>query len=172
MNQIMLIGFMGCGKTSVGRALAEALGLSFVDMDASIVEQAGMQITEIFAAYGETYFRRLETELLEELVCDETPMVISAGGGVPVQPQNHLLIKKIRMVVYLKTSVEILTDRLSNDTTRPVIQGGDLRQRILTLQKERNPVYEQMSDVQVVTDGKTITEIVQEIQNLRQECKK
>lgn len=166
MNHIVLIGFMGSGKTSVGMHLAEALGLPFMDMDARITEREGIPITEIFKKHGEEYFRTLETRLLSELSKSGQQMVISSGGGMPVQPQNRSYLKSIGTVVFLQTSTDILVKRLQYDKTRPVLQGGDLRERITELKRQRNPIYEQVSDVQVVTDHKSIEEIVQEIKKL------
>lgn len=172
MKHIILIGFMGSGKTTVGMQLAEAMELPFIDMDSEITKREGMAVTEIFAAHGEGYFRDLETQLLKELSSGSEPMVISAGGGMPVQPQNHSFLKQMGTVILLETSTDVLVKRLEGDTTRPVLMGGDLRERILELQQKRAPVYEQVSDAAVNTDRKTIAQVVQEIQKLVPDCKK
>lgn len=166
MKHIILIGFMGAGKTSVGKSLAHELEIPFVDMDDEIVKKAGMPITEIFAEYGEPYFREIETNVLEELLDLKERHVISAGGGVPMQEVNQPLLKQAGVVVYLKADTEILVKRLQGDTTRPVLHGGDLRGKITVLQAGRAPVYEKVSDFQVITDEKSLVEIVNEIGGL------
>lgn len=162
MKHIILVGFMGCGKTYVGRALAKALEVPFVDMDEQIVESAGMPITEIFAKYGEAYFRELETAVLKELLASKEQTVISSGGGVPMQENNQPLLKEA-IVVYIKASVDVLTNRLRNDKKRPILQGGDLREKITLLLKERRPMYESISDIEVVTSNGSVDKVVQQI---------
>lgn len=166
MNHIILIGFMGCGKTSVGKRLASAMGLPFVDMDEMIVWRTGMQITKIFEEYGEAYFRKLETETLQYLAGCQERMVISAGGGMAVQPQNQPILKKMGTVLLLEASVGTLVERLSYDDTRPILRGGDLRTKIEALQKERKAAYEQVCDEKIVTDGKNFTGIIDEIRKI------
>lgn len=162
MKHIILIGFMGCGKTCVGKALARNLKIGFIDMDEQIVEKAGMPITEIFIKYGEQHFRELETEVLKELLANEEQTVISSGGGMPMQEANQLLLKE-STVVYIEASVDVLMTRLKNDKDRPIIQGGDLREKIVTLLIARSPIYEQVSDIKVVTSNGPINKIVGQI---------
>ena len=162
MKHIILIGFMGCGKTRVGRALARELDIPFVDMDERIVAKAGMSINDIFAQQGEQYFRQLETKVLKELLADKRRTVISAGGGMPMQEANWSLLQT-GVVVYIKASVDILVGRLKNDKTRPILQGGDLYEKILTLTNERNPIYEQVSDIEVMTSNGAVGEMVRQI---------
>jgi len=166
MKHIVLIGFMGAGKTSVGKSLAYELKIPFVDMDDEIVKKAGMPITEIFAEYGEPHFRKIETDVLEELLDLKERHVISAGGGVPMREVNQPLLKQAGVVVYLKTDTEILVKRLQDDTTRPILHGGDLREKITVLQAKREPIYKKVSDFQVITDEKSLSEIVSEIGTL------
>ncbi|MGI6007645.1 MAG: shikimate kinase [Ruminococcus sp.] len=163
MKHIILIGFMGCGKTSVGKRLARSMGLPFVDMDDEIKKQAGMEITEIFKRYGERYFRELETDVLRQMSRETQPMVISAGGGMPMEPENQRILAGMGTVILLEAAVETLVERLKNDNTRPMLAGGDLRTRIETLQKERKPVYERVCDVRITTDGKDFSQIIDEI---------
>lgn len=164
MKHIMLIGFMGSGKTTVGRQLAAAMKRPFIDMDAEIIKSEGMPITQIFSERGEEYFRKLETQLLQELSRNTVPMVISAGGGVPIQPQNQSCLKELGMVVLLQTSTDVLVERLQGDNSRPILHGGELHNKISELQRQREPIYGQVSDTVITTDRKTIEEIVQEIQ--------
>ncbi len=166
MNHIILIGFMGCGKTSVGQRLAHACGLPFVDMDDVIRKEAGMEITEIFDRYGERYFRKLETEVLKKLSQSQERMIISAGGGMAVEPENQPILAKMGTVVLLEASVDTLMTRLKNDNTRPMLQGGELRTKIETLQAKRKSIYESVCDVRIVTDGKDFSQIVDEIRSI------
>ena len=166
MNHIILIGFMGCGKSSVGKRLAKAMDLPFVDMDDLIVERTGMQITEIFAKFGEPYFRQLETEALLQLAECGQRMVISAGGGMPVQPQNQPILKEMGTVLLLEATVDTLVERLQFDDTRPILQGGDLRQKIESLQQQRKEAYEKVCDRKIRTDGKNFTVIIEEIRKI------
>ena len=162
MKHIVLVGFMGCGKTHVGRELAKALEVPFVDMDEQIVERVGMPITEIFAKYGEAYFRGMETAVLKELLASKEQTVISSGGGVPMQENNQPLLKEA-IVVYIKASVDVLTNRLRNDKKRPILQGGDLREKITLLLKERSPMYESISDIEVLTSNGSVDKVVRQI---------
>lgn len=163
MNNIILIGFMGSGKTSVGEKLAEKLDVRFADTDAIIEEKYKTSISAIFAEHGEPYFRLLETAVLEEMANDSEAFVLSVGGGLPVQPENHACMKRIGMTVYLKTKKETLIERLKGDTTRPLLQGGELEARVESLMKDREHIYEAVSDISVDTDGKTLGQIADEI---------
>jgi len=162
MKHIILVGFMGCGKTHVGSILAKELGLPFVDMDEQIVEQARRSVTEIFAEHGEAHFRDIETEVLKDLLAGHEQTVISSGGGVPMQEANLPLLKE-GIVVYLKAPVEVLVSRLKNDKKRPILQGGDLREKITTLLAKRGPIYESVSNIEVVTGNGAVETIVGQI---------
>jgi Shikimate kinase len=159
MKHIILIGFMGSGKTRVGRRLARHLELPFIDMDEQIVERAKMPVTEIFEKYGEAHFRELETKVLEELLDIKEQMVISAGGGVAVQKVNQEYLKET-IVVYLQATVETLVKRLSGDATRPILNGGNLKEKIMALKEERDPIYEQVSNIAINTSNMGVLEIV------------
>ena len=167
MDKIILIGFMGAGKTTLGRILAKRLGISFVDTDERIVREQKRAVSDIFAKEGESYFRELETEQLKELLGLEERMVISVGGGLPVQPQNHELLRELGTTIYLKAGIETLVKRLSRDTKRPLLQGGSVEEKIAGLMREREPVYEKVADKIVQTDGKSVDEAVDMLQ---QEC--
>lgn len=158
MKHIILIGFMGAGKTSVGKSLAKELCRPFVDMDDCIVERADMPITEIFAKYGESHFRQMETQVLQELVAFTEPHIISAGGGVPMEVPNRPFLAK-GQVVYLQADVDALVKRLKGDTTRPLLHGGSLREKIARLKSKRESTYKEISDLQVETHEKSPEEI-------------
>lgn len=164
MNHIILIGFMGAGKTTVGRRLAKSLDREFIDTDQWIEAKTGRVISHIFAEDGEAFFRRLETEALKELEHRQEPCVIAVGGGLPMQPENRPILARMGTVVFLEADTDTLMGRLKNDTSRPKLQGGDLRQRILTLMGEREGVYQEVADLRVRTDQRSYREIVGEIE--------
>lgn len=117
--QISLIGFMGAGKTSVGSVLAGKTGRQFTDTDEEITAGAGISINEIFARYGEPYFRDLETEQLKKLRKETEPLVISAGGGLPLREENRKLLRQMGPVVFLEASEEELCRRLREAAAVP-----------------------------------------------------
>lgn len=163
MNHIILIGFMGAGKTTIGKRLAETAGMRFADTDQLIEEQAGRAISDIFAREGETYFRDLETRLLYRLQEEEEPAVIAVGGGLPVREKNRELLRKLGTVVYLKAEVETLVNRLSGDTSRPKLQGGDLREKIISLMDAREGFYKDAAGMEYQTDHRTAEEAAEEL---------
>lgn len=141
-NNIVFIGFMGSGKTSVGRLVAQRLGFQFVDTDAVVVERTGMQISEIFARHGEPWFRDHETSTLNSLsILNRT--VISTGGGVVLRPQNSALLRKLGFVVWLTASEEVIFERVSRNKKRPLLQTDDPRQTVHELLEERRALYEE-----------------------------
>lgn len=160
MKNIILIGFMGAGKTTVGRRLAAKLKLPFVDTDEQIEKEQGRSIREIFEKEGEAFFRDLETEQLRKLGRKDLCQVISVGGGLPVQIQNHELLKELGTTVYLKADKTTLVTRLSGDTGRPLLQGGSLEEKIEQLMQERASVYEQVANFIIETDSKSLQETV------------
>lgn len=168
-SPILLIGFMGAGKTSVGKILAERTGLPFLDTDQEIEKRAGMTIPEIFETKGEEGFRAVETETLRALIEESeespSPAVFSTGGGLPMREENRELLRQLGFCVYLKTSAGEVLCRLKGDTTRPLLRGDNVRERAEGLLKEREPFYEAASDCIVLTDQKTPEEIAEEIES-------
>ena len=151
MSNIILIGFMGCGKSSIGRFMARN-GYRLVDTDSVIEKDAGRTIKEIFADEGEEYFRRKETDILMELIQrEEDNLVVAVGGGLPMHARNRALIHKLGVVVRAK--VDTLAWRLRNDTVRPLLQTGNPRQKIAELMEKRSSTYEGTADVIIDTDG-------------------
>ncbi|MCI8592288.1 MAG: shikimate kinase [Lachnospiraceae bacterium] len=163
MNHIILIGFMGAGKTTLGRRLARARHLVFTDTDDRIVAKMGMPVTAIFDKYGEERFRKLETEALRELLKEKKRCVISVGGGLPMRGENQPYLKKLGQVIYLRAEVETLMGRLGRDHSRPMLRGGDLRSRIEELMEKRQDTYEKVADVVIDTDGKGFERLILEI---------
>lgn len=165
---IALCGYMGCGKSTVGKQLANQLGIPIIDLDGYIEKVEGKRISEIFADKGEIYFRKREGELLKELVSKPDGYVLSLGGGTPCYGNNlNVLKEKGGKTVYLKMSVEALTERLfSEKDARPLIihytQKKDLKDFVRKHLFERGPVYEQ-SDLVIKVEGKTPEAIAKEI---------
>ncbi len=158
-HNIILIGFMGCGKTSVGERLAQKLSYRFRDTDRMIEQKERDTINQIFAVHGEEYFRCKETGLLEELQSELDHAVLSTGGGLPLRERNAQLLKDLGFVVYLKASKETTLKRLSGDHTRPLLQGDDMEKRIEGMLDYRTPIYERVAHKIIVTDHKSIDEI-------------
>ncbi len=163
MKNLILIGFMGAGKTTFGKALAAAVSVPFLDTDDVIEEQQQKKISAIFADSGEEFFRDLETGVLRQLLAAPKGMVIAVGGGLPVREENRALLRKLGTVVYLQARTDTLVERLQGDSTRPKLQGGDLRERIETLMKQRGAAYDDAADQYVQTDGKNLEDIVEEL---------
>ncbi len=140
----VLIGLMGCGKSSIGRLLAEELGLTMLDLDHYIVEKAGKTIPEIFAEHGEEEFRDLETEALREVL--GTPVVIASGGGVVMREQNRAMLEVHSPVIWLKSSLHFLAARIQGDENRPLTAGRDALTVLQQLAEVRYPYYTQCAD--------------------------
>jgi len=139
---IVLVGFMGCGKTTIGRKLAVRLGYRFLDTDHQSEQEQGCRVTTLFRERGEAYFRQLETDLLRRLMTI-TNTVISTGGGILTTPGNLELIRRIGRSVYLKADVKDIVERVSRNNKRPLLQTGDPLQTILALLEQRHPLYQQ-----------------------------
>jgi shikimate kinase len=158
-RNIILIGFMGSGKTSVGERLAQNLSYRFRDTDRLLEHSERDTINHIFAVHGEEYFRSKETKLLQELLPGLEHTVLSTGGGLPLREQNAKLLKEMGFVVYLKASKETTLKRLKGDNTRPLLQGDDQEKKIEGLLAYRTPIYEKAAHKIIITDQKSINEI-------------
>ncbi len=163
-NNIILIGFMGCGKSTVGKKLAGSLHYEFMDTDTVIEETYGKKISRIFEEDGEEAFRKAETRLLERLEKEADGVVIATGGGMPMREENVRYLHKIGTVIFLKAKIETLLERLQNDTERPLAAGEDREQRLRTLYEKRLPIYEKAAEVCLDTDGKSFYGIIEEIE--------
>lgn len=139
-RNIVLVGFMGTGKTTVGRLLAKQTGMPLVDMDALIEKRAGKTINEIFAEEGEAHFRNLERELVRELSAKEA-QIVSTGGGIVLNPDNIADFEKTGLVVCLLADAASVLERVRHDTTRPLL-AGDKEANIIRLLETRKPLYE------------------------------
>jgi shikimate kinase len=151
-HHIVLIGFMGSGKTTVGHLVAEKLSWPFVDTDALVVEEAGLSIPDIFATEGEAGFRERESAVLERLA-GEAPCVIATGGGIVTQPRNAPLLRSLGFVVWLSASEADIYARVSRNRNRPLLQTPDPRKTIHDLLEQRRPLYESFAHLTIETQG-------------------
>lgn len=163
MNNIILIGFMGSGKTSVGRELAKVLSYQFSDCDELIEKETGLTVKEIFTSSGEDYFRDLETKLIKSLIDKISNTVLSVGGGLPIHPGNTELLKRLGTVIYLDTSQKTIKSRLQGDSSRPLLAGPEGESKLNQLYSYREPLYRAASHLIITTDNKNIHEIVLDI---------
>ncbi len=157
MKNVFLCGFMGCGKTTVGRILAANLRVPFADMDEYIEKKNGMTITEMFSKYSESYFRALEHCACWEL-SGINGAVIALGGGTVMNPKNVEVIKKNSELVFIDTPIEVIKTRLEGDTSRPLLQRPDREQAMLTLYEKRRPIYRRAATL--VADGDAAPEML------------
>ncbi|MCB1230305.1 MAG: shikimate kinase [Verrucomicrobiae bacterium] len=156
-GNVVLIGFMGTGKTSVGRRVADSLGFRFVDTDQLVVELAGKPITKIFAEEGEAHFRELETEALRRCA-SESGQVIATGGGIVTQPRNRELLHRTGYVVWLKADPETVLQRVSRNRDRPLLQTADPLATIQELYASRVDLYRACADEEINTSDLTLDE--------------
>lgn len=159
-KNIILIGFMGSGKTTVGLKLSYRLRIPVEDTDKMIERREGRSISEIFAVEGEEYFRQQETALLKEISTRDYKRILSVGGGTPVRPENRSLLKQCGTVVYLRLRPETVHERLKGDTNRPLLQCEDPLERIRTLMDARKEAYEECADIVIDVDGLPTEEIL------------
>ena len=153
-RNIVLVGFMGSGKSTVGRELHQRLGYPLVDMDHAIEQRLGKAITAIFAEDGENFFRDAETSLLEELAGMDTPsQIISTGGGVVGREKNRKLLRRLGYVVWLHAPTEVIFERTSKNADRPLLHGDEPLQKIRALLELRKPWYEETAHLKVDTAG-------------------
>ena len=147
-TNIMLCGFMGCGKTTVGIKLAKKLGYDFVDSDKYIEEKCGMSVSNIFEIHGEQHFRDLEHKACREL-SKRHNTVVSTGGGALTFDRNLQAIRENSCIILLDVPLYVLKLRLSGNTSRPLLNGGDRDTAMQTLFDVRMPLYEKAMDIKV-----------------------
>lgn len=167
MKNLVLVGFMGSGKSAIGRRVAERLGLSFLDMDAEIERKAGRKISEIFAEEGESYFRFRERREVIELA-GQQGKVIATGGGVVLDADNLKDFHKTCVVVCLWVDADTAFERTKRATHRPLLQSEDPKQRIEELLAKRGPLYQQIDNV-VDTRGRSMESIVEDVVRIYRE---
>jgi shikimate kinase len=162
-NNIVLCGFMGSGKTTIGKLLAKELRFCFVDTDALIEQSEGKKISDIFAEFGEEYFREIESKTVKEISL-KTNTVIATGGGVVLSSKNTNALKQNGLVVLLKITPEEALKRLKDDTSRPLLMRPDKKQAVKSLLSLRQPAYISAADVVVDASEnpqKTVQKILQ-----------
>lgn len=163
---ITLVGFMGTGKSATGRVLAERLGRTLLDMDTEIERREGRTIPNIFRDSGEPHFRALERALVRELA-GRSDVVISAGGGIVLNPDNMADLEAAGLVVCLEASPECILERVRHETHRPLLQGADRLERIRALLDTRRPMYERVR-FRIHTDGQTPEQTAELVLALRE----
>ena len=159
---IVLIGFMGSGKSTISRALCNVFAMDVIEMDQVIAEREGMSISEIFEVHGEEYVRNLETGLLRELQ-SRKGVVISCGGGVPMREENVVEMKKNGKVILLTAKPETILERVRGSHERPLLENNKNVDFISDLMEKRRIKYETAADIIIHTDGKSEFEICEEI---------
>jgi len=161
-KNIYLIGLMGSGKTTLGKILSKKLDKSFYDSDQVIEETLGVDVPMIFEYEGEAGFREREKDILKELVSKKN-IVLATGGGIILSESNRDLLSENGIVIYLKSHQKDLILRMKNDKTRPLLKNGNIEEIIKKLCKEREPLYEEIADFEIMTKNKRIHEVVNEI---------
>lgn len=161
-NRIFLVGPMGAGKTTVGRSLAGVMGFSFLDSDTEIESRTGADIPWIFEIEGESGFRDRETQAIEELSKREG-VVLATGGGAVMRDANRSVLAERGFVVYLRASVREQVRRTGNDRNRPLLNSGNRAEVLQKLMAIRDPLYGEIADLVLATEGKNARKLAHEI---------
>ncbi|HXX57534.1 MAG TPA: shikimate kinase [Thermodesulfovibrionales bacterium] len=161
MKNIVLTGFMGTGKTEVGRELSHILGWRLIDLDDEIVKAKGMSINQIFSAFGEPAFRDIETEMIREISMKKS-IIVSTGGGAVLRKENIDMLREQGVIVNLSATPETVVKRTSGNDERPLLRVEDPLGRIRELLEFRRPFYEN-ADVLIDTESKTPLRVAEEI---------
>jgi len=163
INNIILVGPMGSGKTTIGRRLSERLSLDFFDSDHEIVNTTGVSIDHIFDVEGEKGFRNRESDVLKKL-CSMPNIVLATGGGVVILKENRELMKKASSIIYLSSSVDQILRRTAKSKTRPLLEKSNNRRKTITdIVEARDPLYREVSSHIIDTNGKKLNEVIDEI---------
>ena len=163
-ENIILVGLMGAGKSTIGRNLAKRLNKEFYDSDKVIEERTGVDIARIFEIEGEEGFRDREAQIIEEL-CQLEDIVLATGGGGVLREQNRTNMKKYGQVIYLCTSAELLYSRIRFDKSRPLMQTANPLETLRNLLKQREPLYKEVSDLVVMTGKQKANFLVKRIED-------
>ncbi len=161
-GNIILVGMMGAGKTTIGKLLATHVGKNFIDVDQEIQQRTGVKIPVIFEIEGEAGFRKRETEVLQEVVKLQN-IVLATGGGAILHPANRTLLRQHGTVVYLCAPVSELQRRTHLDKNRPLLQTGNLRARLLELYTQRDPLYRQTAHIVMDSGRQGVRTLVQKL---------
>lgn len=168
-ENIFLIGLMGAGKSTIGKQLARELGKDFRDSDSEIEKRTGVSIDVIFDIEGEQGFRRRETGMLKELV-EIRDIVLATGGGAVLAPENRQLLRDNGLIIYLRATAEHLAGRVRMDRRRPLLQSGDKLAKIRELLTQREPIYQQLADMVIETNNRSIPRVVRQISRMVQQA--
>lgn len=163
MDNIFFIGLMGAGKTTIGRLIAKQMGMVFYDSDYEIERRTGVKIPLIFELEGEACFRKREAAIIEELT-QLNNIVMATGGGAVLLKENQDFLKNNGQVIYLRASVHDLWLRTRHDKTRPLLQGGNIKQKLEKLFLERDPIYRAIADCIVDTGPQSAADITHHIE--------
>ena len=159
-KNIVLVGPMGSGKTTVGRRLAHELNQDFFDTDHEIIDKTGVTIDHIFDIEGEEGFRERESKILENL-CQMSNIILATGGGIVILPKNREILKNSGLVVYLCSSVDQLVRRTAKSKTRPLLENStDRRKTIIEIVEARDVYYREVASFVVDTTGKKLHEVI------------
>lgn len=162
MHNIYLIGMMGSGKTSTGKALAKLIGIAFADLDEEIEHQTHLSVNEIFSKKGEPYFRTQEKKILNE-TAKQNNLVVATGGGIVLDPENVEKMKKTGRIIYLSASFETLWNRVQHKMDRPLLAVKDPKATLHQLFQIRSPLYENSTEERIETDGLTPEAVAKKI---------
>ena len=168
MPNVVLIGFMGTGKSAIGRVVARILNYQFVDTDQMVEEVTGLTINQIFRKYGEIRFRSEEALAINKLMGKDR-MVIATGGGMTLNPENAKKLKQLGVVVLLTADPEVILERVSRKNTRPLLAKGKNLESINSLLAERAEAYQRSADITIDTSGKDIEESASQIVKMLKE---
>ena len=163
-ENIILIGAMGVGKSTIGKRIAKKLDIKFFDSDQEIVRKTGVDIATIFEYEGEKGFREREEKILREL-CSQNNIVLATGGGAVLSKANRILIKSSGIVFYLKASLESIINRTKHETSRPLLNTPDKRKTIKQLLEQRVPLYESIAHYTIDTNRHTVNWSADQILN-------
>jgi len=170
MKKIILLGYMGCGKSTIAKLLANSTSFSYLDLDEIIEKNENASVKNIFSEKGEIYFRKLEHQILEKLINNQESFILSLGGGTPCYSNNHEFLKSSNVIyIYLKASVETLYDRLLySNSERPLIANKnpeEMKEFIAKSLFDRSYYYNQ-AQFKISVDGKSSEEIISEIETI------
>tara|TARA_Y100000741_G_scaffold147283_1_gene111094 strand:+ start:1017 stop:1526 length:510 start_codon:yes stop_codon:yes gene_type:complete len=165
IKNILIIGAMGSGKSSIGKILAKRTSKKFIDIDFQIIKNQGMNISEIFDKNGEDYFRDLEKKELEKLDNIEN-CIISTGGGIILKQENINMMKKIGIILFLDINIDAQLERVKNKKNRPLIDSDNIELSLLTLKKYRDPIYNSICDHIIDVSNKEKNVIIKEIEKI------
>ena len=158
-SNIFLVGMMGAGKTTVGRALAHRMKREFVDTDRLLVERTGVPVATVFEIEGEEGFRRRESMVLRE-VCEADGRVVATGGGIILSEENRAVMREAGTVIYLRARIESLWERVRHDSSRPLLATPDPRARLAQLLAEREPMYRDAAHIVVESGPQSASTLV------------